>query len=127
MKLITGGTGTVGQALAEALKDVRIMSRNEDAQIKMSKRLLELDYYTGDIRDLNDCYRAVQGCNAVYHLAAMKHVGRCEEQPEQAIKTNVIGTMNILNASIASKVNKFVYFSTDKCVNPVSTYGRQSS
>lgn len=123
MNLITGITGTVGMALAERLGKVRGMSRNEDAQIQMKKRFPEIEYFVGDVRDYQECSRATKGIDTVYHLAAMKHVGRCEEQPQEAIKTNIWGTMNLVNAAKENKVRRFVLLSTDKAVLPITTYG----
>jgi UDP-N-acetylglucosamine 4,6-dehydratase/5-epimerase len=123
--LISGGTGTVGHALTFALteKEIIIFSRNEDAQIRMKKENPECQYIIGDIRDYQECLQATKGIDTVYHLAAMKHISRCEEQPQEAVKTNVLGTMNIVNASMENGVKDLIYLSTDKVVNPANHYG----
>jgi UDP-N-acetylglucosamine 4,6-dehydratase len=123
MILITGGTGSVGKALARKIGDCVIFSRNEDAQIQMMKELPQCTYITGDIRDYQECLRATKGIDKVYHLAAMKHVSICERQPQEAVKTNIIGTMNIVNACLYNGVKELVHLSTDKVVNPSNTYG----
>ena len=126
--LITGGTGTVGQALTRRLLAeghlVTVFSRNEDAQIRMSKGLQSnyLNFIVGDVRDYQECLDASK-VDIVYHLAAMKHVGICERQPQECMKTNVIGTMNMVNAAKANGVRYFVHLSTDKVVYPASVYG----
>jgi UDP-N-acetylglucosamine 4,6-dehydratase len=121
--LITGGTGSVGKALARKTGCCVIFSRNEDAQIQMRKELPLCTCITGDIRDYQECLRATKGIDKVYHLAAMKHVSICERQPQEAVKTNIIGTMNIVNACIYNGVKELVHLSTDKVVNPSNTYG----
>jgi UDP-N-acetylglucosamine 4,6-dehydratase len=122
--VITGGTGTVGKALAQRLSDheVVIFSRNEDAQIRMKKEV-PCSYFVGDVRDYQECLRVTEGVDWVYHLAAMKHVGICESQPQEAAKTNILGTMNIVNASRQNGVKQLMFLSTDKAVFPINTYG----
>ncbi len=130
--LITGGTGSWGQCLTERLlqsKPTRIIifSRGELRQVEMGRKFdtTVLKFIIGDIRD----YNAVNNCiktykpDYIYHLAALKHVPICEEQPEEAIKTNILGVMHLINACKGSSVKKFVLVSTDKAVDPINTYG----
>lgn len=128
--LITGGTGSWGwelvtQLLAKNPKEIRIYSRNEALQVEMSQHFNDqrLQFIIGDIRDKQEIIQACQGVDHIYHLAALKHVPICENQPEIAIKTNVIGTQNVIEAAITNKIKKVIYVSTDKASNPSSTYG----
>lgn len=121
--LITGGTGTLGQELAAQLmgyncSEIIIYSRNEVAQVEM-KRKYPLTYLIGDIRDAKAIRKACRGVDMVFHLAAIKHVSICENQPLEAIKTNIIGTQNVINACRG----KIISMSTDKAVNPTCVYG----
>jgi FlaA1/EpsC-like NDP-sugar epimerase len=129
--LITGGTGTVGQELAAMLlgsyspESIVIYSRSEVSQVLMKNRLdsSKLHFKVGDIRDIDALKDAFQGIDYVFHLAALKHVGICENQPSEAIKTNVAGTSNVIKAAIYNKVGVIVNLSSDKAVNPAGTYG----
>lgn len=128
--LITGGTGSWGHELTKQLlthnvKEIRIFSRNELAQVEM-ERLFHSDKLTfiiGDIRDKEALRHATEDVDYVFHLAALKHVPVCEHLPEEAIKTNILGTMNVIHASIDNKVKKVIDVSTDKAVAPLNLYG----
>lgn len=128
--LITGGTGSWGKELTRQLihsdvKEIRIFSRGELVQVTMQREFhnKNISYIIGDIRDKTALTDALAGVDYVFHLAALKHVPICEFQPQEAIKTNVLGTMNIIDASITRKVKKVIYVSTDKAVSAVNLYG----
>lgn len=124
--LITGGTGTLGRELARQLadcKEVVIFSRNEVAQVEMKRKYPKFKYVMGDVRDdwAVDC--VMRGVNYVFHLAAVKSVPICEQQPQEALQTNVIGTLNVVREAIKKGVTRVVNMSTDKAVEPSSFYG----
>jgi len=128
--LITGGTGSWGNELTEQLlkknpKEIRILSRGELAQVKMERKFNDkrLRFFIGDIRDMEAVKYATKDVDYIFHLAALKHVPVCEEQPQEAIKTNIIGTATLINAAIANGVKKVVDVSTDKAVDPINLYG----
>ena len=128
--LITGGTGSLGQALTKRLltldvKSIRIFSRNENKQIEMEKNLDDkrIRYFLGDIRDLDRLSRATEDVDIVFHAAAIKHVPKIEYNPFEAIKTNVIGSQNVIEACINANVEKAICVGTDKAVSPLNTYG----
>lgn len=129
--LITGGTGSWGYALTQALlkfdpKEIRIFSRNEFAQVRMQQAFQghpTLKFIIGDVRDYTAVRRACDGVDTLFHLAALKHVPICERQPDETLKTNVLGTQNIIRASVECNVKKVVDVSTDKAVEPVNFYG----
>ncbi|MDQ0170497.1 polysaccharide biosynthesis protein [Paenibacillus tundrae] len=129
--LITGGTGSWGQKLTEVLleqnpAEIRIMSRNEYAQIAMQRDFghdARLRFVIGDIRDYGAVEEACRNVDVLFHLAALKHVPVCEDQPDEAFKTNVIGTQNIIKAAIRMKIPKVIDVSTDKAVDPINVYG----
>ncbi|QLG42087.1 SDR family NAD(P)-dependent oxidoreductase [Paenibacillus sp. E222] len=129
--LITGGTGSWGQKLTEVLleqnpSEIRILSRNEYAQIAMQRDFghdARLHFVIGDIRDDRAVEEACRGVDVLFHLAALKHVPVCEDQPDEAFKTNVIGTQNIIRAAIRMQVAKVIDVSTDKAVDPINVYG----
>jgi UDP-N-acetylglucosamine 4,6-dehydratase len=129
--LITGGTGSWGQELTRQLlrynpKEVRIFSRNENSQHEMQQSFIPYPHVTfvlGDIRDYQEFYDACENVDYVFHLAALKHVVTCELQPVEAVKTNVVGTLNVIRASIERGVKKVIYTSTDKAVDPSNVYG----
>lgn len=129
--LITGGTGSWGRELTKRLlafkaKEIRIFSRSEFNQVQMDRdfeHAATLTYRIGDVRDYQAVLRACEGVDYVFHLAALKHVPICENQPDEALKTNVKGTENVINASLAQQVKKVIDVSTDKAVNPVNFYG----
>lgn len=114
--LITGGTGSLGQALTQRLlqknvKTVRILSRNEDKQIKMESKFNDerLRFFLGDIRDRERLVRATEDIDYVFHAAALKHVPKIEYNPFESIKTNVIGSQNVIDACIESNVKSYLY------------------
>ncbi|WP_168122154.1 polysaccharide biosynthesis protein [Paenibacillus sp. HB172176] len=128
--LITGGTGSWGKELTRKLlamdpKEIRIFSRNESAQVAMQRSLNDqrLRFIIGDVRELSALTDACKDVDYVFHLAALKHVPICEKQPDEALKTNVLGTENVIKASIAQGVKKVIDVSTDKAVDPVNFYG----
>jgi len=121
--LITGGTGTLGCELVKQLMDyscreVVVYSRNEVAQVEMSRIFSDVTYLIGDIRDAKALKKACKDVDIVYHLAAIKHVSICENQPLEAIKTNILGTQNVLESC-----KRVISMSTDKAVNPSCIYG----
>ena len=128
--LITGGTGSLGQALTERLlkngiDTIRIFSRNEDKQIQMESKFNDkrLRFLLGDIRDKERLVRAVENVDYVFHTAALKHVPKIEYNPFESIKTNVIGSQNVIDACLKSNVEKVIGVGTDKAVSPLNTYG----
>ncbi|CAM4434833.1 polysaccharide biosynthesis protein [Paenibacillus phoenicis] len=128
--LVTGGTGSWGYELIRQLlpqdpKEIIIYSRGEAAQVAMSRTFNDerLTFRIGDIRDKEALVAACQNVDIVFHLAALKHVPICEEQPAEALKTNVVGTQNVIEAAIKNKVKKVLYISTDKASNPSNFYG----
>jgi len=133
--LVTGGTGSWGQTLTRLLlenynpKEIIIFSRGELQQVLMQRKFKNnnIRYIIGDVRDYEAVNFAMQGVDYVFHMAALKHVPICEDQPQEAIKTNIIGTNNIVNASILNKVKKVIDVSTDKAVEPVNLYGMTKS
>lgn len=128
--LITGGTGSFGNAVLKRfidsdLKEIRIFSRDEKKQDDM-RRLLKSDkvkFYIGDVRDYRSIENAVIGVDYIFHAAALKQVPSCEFFPVEAVKTNVLGTENLLEAAIKNKVKKVVVLSTDKAVYPINAMG----
>ena len=133
--LITGGTGSFGQALVRAVftqyPDVRrvvVYSRDELKQCEMARRYPEAAYpqmrfFIGDIRDKERLYRAMEGVDVVVHAAALKHVPACEYNPFEAIKTNVLGAQNVVEAAVDCGVSRVVALSTDKAAAPINLYG----
>lgn len=128
--LITGGTGSFGNAvlrrfLQSDLKEIRIFSRDEKKQDDMRKKYNDpkLKFYIGDVRDYQSVLNAVRGADFIYHAAALKQVPSCEFHPMEAVKTNVIGTENVLEAAINSGVKRVVCLSTDKAVYPINAMG----
>ena len=128
--LITGGTGSLGQALTKRLlamdvDTIRILSRNENNQIKMESKFNDkrLRFFIGDIRDPERLNRAFEDIDFVFHAAALKHVDKIEYNSFEAIKTNVIGSQNVINASLHENVEKTICVGTDKAVSPLNTYG----
>ncbi len=128
--LITGGTGSLGKALTkkllgEGVETIRIFSRNERQQIEMESQFDDnrLRFLLGDVRDYDRLLRAVEDIDIVYHAAALKHVPIIEYNPFEAIKTNVIGSQNVINACLEENVEKVICVGTDKAVSPLNTYG----
>ncbi|MCA0177909.1 MAG: polysaccharide biosynthesis protein [Proteobacteria bacterium] len=128
--LITGGTGSFGNAVLRRfidsdLTEIRILSRDEKKQDDMRKKYAsaKLKFYIGDVRDYQSVLAAVRGADFVYHAAALKQVPSCEFHPLEAVKTNVLGTENVLEASVTSGVQRVVCLSTDKAVYPINAMG----
>lgn len=128
--LITGGTGSFGNAVLRRfidsdLREIRILSRDEKKQDDMRKRYAnpKLKFYIGDVRDYQSVLNAVRGADFVFHAAALKQVPSCEFHPLEAVKTNVLGTENVLEAAISSGVARVVCLSTDKAVYPINAMG----
>ena len=128
--LITGGTGSLGQALTERLlgmgvETIRIFSRNEYKQIEMEEKFQDerLRFFIGDVRDYQRLEMALEDIDIVFHAAALKHVPKIEYNPFESIKTNVIGTQNVIDACLKRNVEKAVCIGTDKAVSPLNTYG----
>ncbi|EHO80373.1 polysaccharide biosynthesis protein [Fusobacterium ulcerans] len=128
--LITGGTGSFGNAvlrrfLRTDIGEIRIFSRDEKKQDDMRKvyNNPKLKFYIGDVRDYNSVMDVMRGVDFVFHAAALKQVPSCEFYPVQAVYTNILGTENVLNAAIASKVKKVVCLSTDKAAYPINAMG----
>jgi UDP-glucose 4-epimerase len=128
--LITGGTGSFGNAvlrrfLDSDLREIRIFSRDEKKQDDMRKRYNspKLKFYIGDVRDPQSVMNAVRGVDHIYHAAALKQVPSCEFHPLEAVKTNVLGTENVLEAAIQCGVKRVVVLSTDKAVYPINAMG----
>lgn len=128
--LITGGTGTFGNAVMQRfldtdIKEIRIFSRDEKKQDEM-RRLYQNDklkFYIGDVRDLGSLKNAMHGVHYIFHAAALKQVPSCEFFPLEAVKTNVLGTDNVLTGAIESGVKKVICLSTDKAAYPINAMG----
>lgn len=128
--LITGGTGSFGNAVLNRFLDtdiaeIRIFSRDEKKQDDMRKlyKNPKLKFYLGDVRDYQSVHNAVQNVDFVFHAAALKQVPSCEFYPLEAVKTNVLGTENVLEAAIVNGVKRIVCLSTDKAVYPINAMG----
>lgn len=128
--LITGGTGSFGQAvlkrfLATSVKEIRIFSRDEKKQeeIRLAYNDPKLKFYIGDVRDYESLAQALKGVDYVFHAAALKQVPSCEFYPMEAVRTNVYGTENVLNAATACGVKRVIVLSTDKAVYPINAMG----
>ena len=128
--LITGGTGSFGNAvlrrfLDSGLREIRILSRDEKKQDDLRKMYNspKLKFFIGDVRDPQSVMNAVRGVNHIYHAAALKQVPSCEFHPLEAVKTNVLGTENVLEAAIQCGVKRVVVLSTDKAVYPINAMG----
>jgi UDP-N-acetylglucosamine 4,6-dehydratase len=132
--LITGGTGSFGNAVLKRLlnsdvKEIRILSRDEKKQEEMRIFFgnLKLKFFIGDVRNYESVYEATKGVDYVFHAAALKQVPSCEFYPMEAIRTNVLGTQNVLDAATACKVDRLVILSTDKAVYPINVMGISKS
>jgi len=128
--LITGGTGSFGNAVLKRFLDtditeIRIFSRDEKKQDDMRKRYAspKLKFYIGDVRDYQSILNASRGVDFIFHAAALKQVPSCEFHPMEAVKTNVLGTENVLEAAIQNQVKRVVCLSTDKAVYPINAMG----
>lgn len=128
--LITGGTGSFGNAVLKRfldtdIKEIRIFSRDEKKQEDIRKQLNnnKVKYYIGDVRDINSVNTAMNNVDYVFHAAALKQVPSCEFFPMEAVKTNVLGTENVLSAAIQHNVKNVICLSTDKAVYPINAMG----
>ena len=128
--MITGGTGSFGNTmlkrfLSSDVKEIIVFSRDEKKQEDMRIALNnpKIKFYIGDIRDYQNIFHAMSGVDYVFHAAALKQVPSCEFFPMEAVKTNVLGTENVLNAAIANQVKRVVLLSTDKAVYPINAMG----
>lgn len=132
--LLTGGTGSFGNAVLRRfidsdLQEIRVFSRDEKKQDDMRRRYRhpKLKFYLGDVRDQKSTLNAVRGVDFIFHAAALKQVPSCEFHPIEAVKTNVFGTENVLEAAIACGVKRVVCLSTDKAVYPINAMGISKS
>lgn len=128
--MITGGTGSFGNAVVKRfiesdLAEIRIFSRDEKKQEDMRVALArdKVKFYIGDVRDMDSVENAMTGVNYVYHAAALKQVPSCEFYPMEAVRTNVLGTENVVKAAIKAGVERVVLLSTDKAVYPINAMG----
>ena len=132
--LITGGTGSFGNAvldkfLSSDINEIRIFSRDEKKQDDMRRKFQndKIKYFIGDVRDESSIDQAMNGVDFVFHAAALKQVPSCEFYPMEAVKTNIIGTENMLNSAIKNNVEKVICLSTDKAVYPINAMGVSKS
>jgi UDP-glucose 4-epimerase len=123
--MITGGTGSFGNTVLKRfldtnVREIRIFSRDEKKQEEMRIALNnpKLKFYIGDVRDYDSTHQAMKGVDYVFHAAALKQVPSCEFYPMESVRTNVIGTENVMNAATANSVKRVVILSTDKAVYP---------
>lgn len=128
--MITGGTGSFGNAVLKRfletdVREIRIFSRDEKKQEDMRVALNnpKLKFYIGDVRDFDSINQAMKGVNYVFHAAALKQVPSCEFYPMEAVRTNVLGAENVMNAAIANNVERVIVLSTDKAVYPINAMG----
>ena len=128
--LITGGTGSFGNAvldkfLASDITEVRIFSRDEKKQhdMRVTYNNAKIKFFIGDVRDRQSLLSAVNGVDYIFHAAALKQVPSCEFFPIEAVKTNVLGTENVLSVAIENNVKKVICLSTDKAVYPINAMG----
>jgi UDP-N-acetylglucosamine 4,6-dehydratase len=128
--MITGGTGSFGNTVLKRfldtdVREIRIFSRDEKKQEDMRIALAsdKVKFYIGDVRDYESLSQAMVGVDYIFHAAALKQVPSCEFYPMEAVRTNVLGTENVLNAAIANRVNRVVVLSTDKAVYPINAMG----
>lgn len=128
--MITGGTGSFGQTvlrrfLNTSVREIRIFSRDEKKQeeLRLALNNKKLKFCIGDVRDIDSVSQAMKGVDYVFHAAALKQVPSCEFYPMEAVRTNVLGTENVMNAACASKVSRVIVLSTDKAVYPINAMG----
>ncbi len=128
--MITGGTGSFGNAvlkrfLSDNVREIRIFSRDEKKQedMRIAFNNPKLKFYIGDVREYESVSQAMKGVDYVFHAAALKQVPSCEFYPMEAVRTNVIGTENVLNAATANNISRVVVLSTDKAVYPINSMG----
>ena len=130
--LVTGGTGSIGSVLVEKLvndyspRQVRILDHSETGLFEATRKYLgniKMRFLLGGVRDKDRVMTALKGVDVVFHAAALKHVTLNEYSPFESVKTNVIGTQNLLEAALANNIKTFINISTDKAANPTSTMG----
>jgi FlaA1/EpsC-like NDP-sugar epimerase len=129
--LVTGGTGSIGSEIVRRLlhsrpKVVRVLSNDENSLFSLQQELkgrADVRFLVGDIRDKERVRKAVEGIDFIFHAAALKHVPLCEYNPFEAVKTNALGTQNLIEVTLEEKATKFITISTDKAVNPVNVMG----
>jgi len=129
--LVTGGTGSVGSALIQKLlkfepEVVRVFSNDEDELYSFGQKLeahKNIRLLVGDLRDMSRLHRAIENIDIIFHLAALKHVPMCEYNPFEAVKTNVIGTQNLIEVALAEEVEKIIFTSSDKAASPANVLG----
>jgi UDP-glucose 4-epimerase len=128
--MITGGTGSFGNTvlkrfLSTDVREIRIFSRDEKKQeeMRIAMNNPKLKFYVGDVRDYDSIHQAMKGVDYVFHAAALKQVPSCEFYPVEAVRTNVLGSENVMNAAIARNVSRVVMLSTDKAVYPINAMG----
>ena len=128
--LVTGGTGSFGNEilrhfLRTPVREIRVFSRDEKKQEDMRIAINDskVKFYIGDVRQYDSVYEAMHGVDYVFHAAALKQVPSCEFYPMEAIRTNVLGADNVMNAAIARGVQRMVFLSTDKAVYPINAMG----
>lgn len=129
--LVTGGTGSIGRGIVRKLleyepKIVRVISNDEDGLFNLRQELQDhshLRFLVGDVRDMERLRMAAEDVDFIFHAAALKHVPLCEYNPFEAVKTNVLGTQNIIDVAMGEEVEKVILISTDKVVNPISVLG----
>src|SRR3990167_6638825 len=128
--MITGGTGSFGNAVLKwfietDVKEIRIFSRDEKKQEDMRRALAndKAKFYIGDVRNYDSLAQSMKGVDYIFHAAALKQVPSCEFYPMEAVRTNILGTENMLNAAIANHVKKVIFLSTDKAVYPINAMG----
>src|SRR3970040_2726200 len=128
--MITGGTGSFGNTvlkrfLSPDVREIRIFSRDEKKQedMRIAFNNSKLKFYIGDVRNYESIYQAMRGVDYVFHAAALKQVPSCEFYPMEAVRTNILGTENVLNTALANKFQKGIVLSTDKAVYPINAMG----
>lgn len=128
---ITGGTGSFGHHVVKLflkteVREIRIFSRDEKKQEEMRTKMNNnrLKFYIGDVRNYDSIHQALRGVDYIYHAAALKQVPSCEFYPLEAVRTNILGTENVMNAAIANHVERMVVLSTDKAVYPINAMGQ---
>lgn len=128
--MITGGTGSFGNAVLSRflntdVREIRIFSRDEKKQedMRIALKSPKLKFYIGDVRNYDSVHEAMQGVDYVFHAAALKQVPSCEFYPMEAVRTNVLGAENVMNAAVANRIKRLVVLSTDKAVYPINVMG----
>jgi UDP-N-acetylglucosamine 4,6-dehydratase/5-epimerase len=131
---ITGGTGSFGKAILKKfldsnLKEIRVFSRDEKKQedLRISLNSSKVSFYIGDIRDQESINNVLEGCDYIFHAAALKQVPSCEFYPLEAIKTNILGTQNVINSAKNNSIKNVVLLSTDKAVYPINAMGQSKA